>query len=83
MIESSGNDRQIPLDQARLIGAHGREGSGPLVICVGGIHGNETAGVVAAGRILAHLELGVVKSDPFRMKTSDAPVATEAGGLQN
>ena len=27
--------------------------------------------------------LGVVKSDPFRLKTSDAPVATEAGGLQN
>ena len=27
--------------------------------------------------------LGVVKSDPFRMKISDAPVATEAGGLQD
>ena len=31
---------------------------GPLLIVVGGVHGNEPAGVAAVGRVLAELELG-------------------------
>lgn len=39
----------------RTIGEYGRTG-GPLLVVVGGLHGNEPAGVVAAERVLAALE---------------------------
>jgi len=39
---------------ARIDGAPG----GPMLIAVGGVHGNEPAGIAALGRVLAELELG-------------------------
>lgn len=40
----------------RIIGTYGQEQSGPLVIAVGGIHGNEPAGVKALERVFARLQ---------------------------
>lgn len=40
----------------RILGAYGGDASGPLLLCVGGIHGNEPAGVVALRRVVARLE---------------------------
>jgi succinylglutamate desuccinylase len=36
----------------RVLGTYGGHTDGPLVICLGGIHGNEPAGVVAVQRVL-------------------------------
>lgn len=40
----------------RIIGTYGDDASGPLLLCVGGIHGNEPSGVVALRRVIARLE---------------------------
>lgn len=40
----------------RVIGTYGIEQTGPLVIAVGGIHGNEPAGIRALERVFARLE---------------------------
>jgi len=40
----------------RVIGTYGKEQTGPLVIAVGGIHGNEPAGIRALERVFARLE---------------------------
>jgi succinylglutamate desuccinylase len=44
----------------RLIGAHTGRRPGPSVICVGGLHGNEWAGIAAIRRVLIHLETASV-----------------------
>lgn len=42
---------------ARILGTYGADdGGGPLVVCIGGIHGNEPSGVVALRRVIARLE---------------------------
>jgi predicted deacylase len=43
-------------DIPREIGRYGGRTAGPLVICIGGMHGNEPAGVFAAQRVLRELE---------------------------
>ena len=45
----------LPSDLPRVLGTYGNHTDGPLVICIGGIHGNEPAGVVAAQRVLRWL----------------------------
>lgn len=41
----------------RILGRYGADaGRGPLVVCIGGIHGNEPAGVAALRRVIARLE---------------------------
>ncbi|MFQ5719522.1 MAG: succinylglutamate desuccinylase/aspartoacylase family protein [Acidobacteriota bacterium] len=47
----------------RLIGAHGDDAAGPLLICVAAIHGNERAGIIAARRVLEALS---ARRPPFR-----------------
>lgn len=47
----------------RIIGTYGDDASGPLLLCVGGIHGNEPSGVVALRRVIARLE---ARKPPFR-----------------
>lgn len=42
-------------DPRRIIGDLGKHGSGPLAVFVGGIHGNEPAGVAALEQIVAEL----------------------------
>src|SRR5690242_19684146 len=42
----------LPPDLPRVLGTYGSHNDGPLIICIGGIHGNEPAGVVAAQRVL-------------------------------
>ena len=44
-----------PSDFPREIGSYGGPAPGPLIICIGGMHGNEPAGVVAAQRVLREL----------------------------
>lgn len=45
----------LELDVPRLLGAAGPEG-GPVLVCIGGIHGNEPAGVLALQRLFGVLE---------------------------
>jgi succinylglutamate desuccinylase len=47
----------------RVLGTYGGIGHGPLLICLGGIHGNEPAGVLAAQRVLDQLH---AQHPPFR-----------------
>ncbi|HSM08006.1 MAG TPA: succinylglutamate desuccinylase/aspartoacylase family protein [Gemmatimonadota bacterium] len=47
----------------RIIGTYGNDASGPLLLCVGGIHGNEPSGVVALRRVITRLE---ARKPPFR-----------------
>jgi succinylglutamate desuccinylase len=41
---------------ARILGTYGDDESGPLVLCTGGIHGNEPSGIVALRRVISRLE---------------------------
>lgn len=43
-------------DIPRVLGQYGGAMPGPLVICIGGMHGNEPAGVFAARRVLQDLQ---------------------------
>ena len=45
------------------LGRYGGQAAGPLVICIGGMHGNEPAGVFAAQRVLGELH---AHNPPFR-----------------
>jgi predicted deacylase len=42
-------------DFPRELGTYGGRKTGPLIICIGGMHGNEPAGVFAARRVLEQL----------------------------
>src|SRR5690606_32806837 len=42
----------------RVIGRVGDPGEGPVLVAVGGIHGNEPAGVLALQRVVANLSAG-------------------------
>jgi len=44
-----------PIDERRILGRYGSDASGPLVLCVAGIHGNEPSGVHAVRRVVAQL----------------------------
>jgi succinylglutamate desuccinylase len=46
------NPLPLPQDVPRVLGTYGGTTAGPLVICLGGIHGNEPAGVLAAQRVV-------------------------------
>jgi succinylglutamate desuccinylase len=54
---------QIPLQTSRRIGEHQGSLPGPLLLVVGGIHGNEYSGVLAARRVVDKLALD---ARPFR-----------------
>lgn len=47
----------------RIIGRYGEDADGPLVLCVGGLHGNEPSGVLALRRVIERLD---AKRPPFR-----------------
>ncbi len=47
----------LPQDVPRVLGTYGGTTAGPLVICLGGIHGNEPAGVLAAQRVMQWLHV--------------------------
>ncbi len=52
----AGNVKSGPeLGRHRIIGSFGEEGASPLVLCVGGIHGNEGSGVRALRRVVSRL----------------------------
>ncbi|HNJ39741.1 MAG TPA: succinylglutamate desuccinylase/aspartoacylase family protein, partial [Acidobacteriota bacterium] len=46
---------QAPPQFHRIIGTYGGTAPGPQVICIGGIHGNEPAGVHALKRVIHQL----------------------------
>lgn len=50
-------------DIPRLLGSYGGQVPGPLVICIGGLHGNEPAGIYAARQVLQTLR---AEQLPFR-----------------
>lgn len=45
-----------PSGEERLLGRYGGRPGGPLLLCVGGLHGNEPAGVDALRRVLERLD---------------------------
>lgn len=49
----------------RIIGEYIGEEKGPLVICIGGIHGNETAGLKALDLVLKMLEVEPIANPGF------------------
>lgn len=52
-------DDAVPPVDERVVGRYGDpSGEGPLLVCVGGIHGNEPSGVLALRRVVARLESG-------------------------
>lgn len=53
---STGVATTVDLRDERILGTHGSDDGGPLVVCVGGIHGNEPSGVAALERIISRLE---------------------------
>ncbi|MGO9055812.1 MAG: succinylglutamate desuccinylase/aspartoacylase family protein [Candidatus Binataceae bacterium] len=59
------DQQPVANDFPREIGRYGGQAPGPLIICIGGMHGNEPAGVLAARRVLR--ELGSCNPD-FRGK---------------
>jgi len=48
----------------RIVGRYSGQAKGPLFVCLGGIHGNETAGVQAIARFFG--DLGTAPELPFR-----------------
>ena len=56
------------MNQNRLIGIHSGKEKGPLFICLGGIHGNEPAGVLALEKVFQMLEEEYVKNPQFEFK---------------
>lgn len=68
------NKARLPADLKRELGSYSTGVAGPLVILVGGIHGNEPDGVIAIQRLLRMLESGQV---PF-----NGAVVGLAGHLQ-
>jgi hypothetical protein len=57
------NQLAAPEEIPRVLGSYGGYADGPLVICIGGMHGNEPAGVFAAQRVLQTLQSAQM---PFR-----------------
>ena len=49
----------------RIIGTYGKPGSGPLVIAIAGLHGNEPAGVNALERVFQYLHRYEIELDGF------------------
>lgn len=52
---SAGPPPGTEIARHRVIGSYGEEDASPLVLCVGGIHGNEGSGVEALRRVVARL----------------------------
>jgi succinylglutamate desuccinylase len=67
----------------RIIGRFGGVKEGPLLICVGGIHGNEPAGVAAIEEILRLLEEEAVRKPGFIYRGSFLGVKGNLGALQS
>ena len=49
------NKRDVQHEFQRDLGTYGGQTDGPLLICIGGIHGNEPAGALALQRVLRRL----------------------------
>lgn len=54
--------------EERIIGRYETHEKGPLLICIGGIHGNEPAGVKAIGEVLKLLAIEPIKNPGFNYK---------------
>lgn len=54
----------------RVIGRYEGERPGPLMVCIGGVHGNEPAGVVALEELMLRLEAEPDKNPEFRFRGS-------------
>lgn len=63
MGETSSTPDAVEAGHRRTIGSHRGTSPGPLVLCVGGLHGNEPSGIVAARAVLDDLER---RRPPFR-----------------
>lgn len=50
-----------PTESLREVGRFDSDLAGPLFLAIGGLHGNEPAGIEAAGRVLLRLEQGAIR----------------------
>ena len=50
----------------RIIGKHTGQKKGPLLFCIGGIHGNERAGILAIQEVLSLLEMEILQNPGFQ-----------------
>ena len=50
----------------RIIGKHTGLNEGPLLFCIGGIHGNEWAGIIAIEEVLTLLEKEILENPAFQ-----------------
>ena len=57
------------------LGARRGEGAGPTLVVVGGIHGNEPAGVEACRRVLARLDPGAIAGEVVGFRGNPAALA--------
>jgi succinylglutamate desuccinylase len=55
MLSQTINESEVEHEFQRELGTYGGQTAGPLVICIGGIHGNEPAGALALQRVLRRL----------------------------
>lgn len=55
-------------DQNYIIGTHHGETPGPLFVCVGGMHGNESAGVKAIELLLKMIEVEPITNPDFKFR---------------
>lgn len=76
--DSAPRDRSTDGDGAGLIGTHRGDDPGPLLVCVGGVHGNEPAGVRALEGVLEELR----GDDAPRVRGRLVALAGNLGALQ-
>lgn len=57
------SESEVEHEFKRELGNYGGQKAGPLVICIGGIHGNEPAGALALERVLRRLQ---EEAPPFK-----------------
>jgi succinylglutamate desuccinylase len=60
----------LPRMEGRIIGRYKGEGPGPLLICIGGMHGNESAGILAIKEVLRLLDIEKDFNPGFHYKGS-------------
>lgn len=56
------------MEENRVIGAYQGQQKGPLIICIGGVHGNEPAGVQALELVFKMLDVEPITNSQFNYK---------------
>ncbi|MFM8450216.1 MAG: succinylglutamate desuccinylase/aspartoacylase family protein, partial [Haliscomenobacter sp.] len=71
------------MTQERIIGIYPGTDKGPLVVCLGGIHGNEPAGVEALVQLIQRLSSKARKNPDFRFRGTLLALRGNLAALQH